>query len=121
MSYMLANRPRKIFLDANVVIRAGKPPGGPLISRVGDLAEVGMIKLVTTDLTKTEIAKKHAANDFEEIGHLTKRRVRDLANDILGVTLPAISPATLHEKLLEKYRASVAEMLNHSGGDDFDR
>ena len=34
---MGSTRRRKIFLDANVVIRAGKPPGGPLIKRVADL------------------------------------------------------------------------------------
>ena len=56
----------------------------------------GYAKMVTTDLTKTEIAKKHAGNDFEVIGELTKRRVRDLAIEILGVKLPEVSPAELH-------------------------
>ncbi|SRR5229473_3263007 len=66
---MTSIRPRKIFLDANVVIRAGKPPGGPLM-RVADLVNAGYMKVVTTDLTKVEIAKKHAASDFEAIGNL---------------------------------------------------
>lgn len=72
---MAADRPRRVFLDANVVIRAGKPPGGPLIPRVADLVDAGYIKVVTTDLTKIEIAKNHGANDFEVIGDLTRRRV----------------------------------------------
>src|ERR1700693_1213814 len=42
---------------------------------------------------------------------LTKRRVRDLANEIFGVKLPKISPADLHRKLLEKYQVSVEEMF----------
>jgi hypothetical protein len=104
-------RPRKIFFDANVVIRAGKPPGRPLIPRVADLVNAGYAKVVTTDLTKTEIAKKHAGNDFEVIGELTKRRVRDLAIEILGVELPEVSPAELHRRLLAKYQASVEEMF----------
>jgi pterin-4a-carbinolamine dehydratase len=108
---MAPTRPRKIFLDANVVIRAGKPPGGPLIPRVADLVDAGYVKVVTTDLTKMEIAKKHAGNDFEVMGNLTKRRVRDLADEILGVKLPGISPADLHRKLLKKYQASVEEMF----------
>jgi PIN domain len=108
---MATTRPRKIFLDANVVIRAGKPPGGPLIPRVADLVDVGYVKVVTTDLTRMEIAKKHAGNDFEVLGELTKRRVRDLANEILGVKLPELSPADLHRKLIEKYQASVEEMF----------
>jgi hypothetical protein len=35
---MAASRPRKIFLDANV-IRAGGPPGASLTRRVADLVE----------------------------------------------------------------------------------
>ena len=108
---MTTARPRKIFLDANVVIRAGKPPGGPLIPRVADLVDAGYVKVVTTNLTKVEIAKKHAGNDFEIIGDLTKRRVRELTAEILGVELPTISQADLHRKLLEKYQASVEEMF----------
>jgi hypothetical protein len=108
---MVTMRPRKIFLDANVVIRAGKPPGGPLIPRMADLVGAGYIKVVTTDLTKMEIAKKHAGNDLEVLINLTRRRVRDLAAEILGVRLPAISPADLHRKLLDKYKDSVEEMF----------
>jgi len=108
---MATNRPRKIFLDANIVIRAGKPPGGPLIPRVADLVDAGYVEVVTTDLTKMEIAKKHADNDFEVMGDLTKRRFRDLADEILGVKLPEISPADLHRKLLQKYQSSVEDMF----------
>jgi hypothetical protein len=44
--------------------RAGKPPGAPLIPRVADLVDAGMIKVVTTDQTKTEIAKKPRRERF---------------------------------------------------------
>jgi PIN domain len=73
--------------------------------------EAGYVRVVTTDLTKTEIAKKHAGNDFEVIGDLTKRRVRDLVSDTFGVKLPAMSPAELHRTLLTKYQAAVEEMF----------
>jgi len=49
---MASRRARKLFLDANVVIRAGRPPGGPLIPRVADLVDPGYVKVVTTDLTR---------------------------------------------------------------------
>ena len=105
-------RRRKIFLDANVVIRAGKPPGGPLITRLADLVDAGYVNVVTTDLTKMEIAKKHASNDFEVMGGLTKRRVRDLADEILEIKIPEISLAQLHRRLLEKYKSTVEEMFS---------
>jgi hypothetical protein len=111
MGTMSSSRRRKVFLDANVVIRAGRPPGGLLIPRVVDLVDAGYVKAVTTDLTKMEVAKKHAANDFEVIGHLTKRRVRDLADEILDIKLPGISPTELHQKLLGKYQNSVEDMF----------
>jgi hypothetical protein len=79
--------------------------------RVADLVDAGYVKVVTTDLTKVEIAKKHASNDFKTIGDLTKRRFRELTAEILGVNLPAISPSDLHRKQLEKYQASVEEMF----------
>jgi hypothetical protein len=60
---MVTVRPRKIFLDANIIIRAGKPLGGLLIRCVGDLVNAGYVKVMATDLTKMEIAKKHAGND----------------------------------------------------------
>lgn len=63
MSHIVPDKPAKVFLDANVVIRAGKPPGGPLIARVIDLVRAGFITILTTDLTKTEVAKRHAGND----------------------------------------------------------
>ena len=60
--------PTARFLDANVVIRVGKPPGAPLMPRVADLVEAGLVRVVTTDLTKAEVAKKHAIK--------SKRRLR---------------------------------------------
>lgn len=106
------NPRRKIFLDANVVIRAGKPPGGPLIARISDLVDAGYVNVVTTDLTKIEIAKKHAINDLEVLSGLTKRRVRDLSYEILGVIIPEISIQDLHSRLITKYKTSVDKMFN---------
>jgi hypothetical protein len=55
----MKKNPIKVFFDANVVIQAGKPPGGPLFQRIVDLVDAGFIDVLTTDLTKTEVVKKH--------------------------------------------------------------
>lgn len=60
---MTKMRPRQVFLDANIVIQTGKPPGGPTIKRLIDLVDVGIIAVVTTDLTVTEVVKKHTETD----------------------------------------------------------
>jgi hypothetical protein len=36
---VMPNKPPMVFLDANVLISAGKPPGGPEVTRVRDLVE----------------------------------------------------------------------------------
>jgi hypothetical protein len=107
--------PPRVFLDANVVIRCGKPPGKPIIPRIVDLVEGGHVRVVTTDLTKTEIAKKHARSDLDEIGVLTKRRFRELTKQIVGVEIPELSAEELHRRLLERYSAEVERMFSKLG------
>ena len=48
----------KVFLDANIVIRTGKPPGGPEFERIVDLVDAEIISILSTDLTIAEVAKK---------------------------------------------------------------
>jgi hypothetical protein len=45
------------------------------------------------------------------MNHLTKRRVRDLAVDMLGIELPSISSTDLRQKLLEKHQGAVGNMF----------
>jgi hypothetical protein len=108
---LMPDRPLKVFLDANVVIRAGKPPGAPVMPRVTDLVDAGYIKVVTTDLTKMEVAKKHANNDFEIIGGVARKRFRELTEEAIGVNLPKISSEELQAKLFDKYHASTDAMF----------
>ena len=121
----MTKKPPKVFLDFNVVIRAGKPPGAPVMPRVADLVEAGLVRVVTTDLTKTEVAKKHANNDFDIIGGVAGTRFRKLVEEALNVTLPSISSEELQTKLFEKYQTSTeamfeklrAETLSHRRGE----
>jgi hypothetical protein len=84
---MAPNRPRKIFLDANVVIRAGKPPGGPLIPRVADLVAAGYVTVVTTDLTKVEIVNRRPTLTPPRLGSkwLYQQRNCIFLDDLIGV------------------------------------
>lgn len=104
--------PHKVFLDANVVIQAGKPPGGPVMSRVSDLVKAGFIAVLTTDLTVAEVAKKHAANDFEAVKDLAQPHFRAVASELLEVELPAVRRSDLRTKLTSKYERLTAAMFN---------
>lgn len=101
----------KVFLDANVVIGAGKPPGGPEIARIVDLVEAGLISVLTTDLTITEVAKKHVKNDFDAIKEIIQPHFRQIVERATGVSLPAINRTGLREALKEIYSESTAEMF----------
>lgn len=104
-----------VFLDANILISAGKPPGGPEITRIRNLVEAGLIQVVTTDLTIMEVAKHHANNDLKIMGDVTAPHVRKLIHQHLGVTLPDIKKGELSEKLRQEYRAEVKGMLGQLG------
>jgi len=101
----------KVFLDANVVIQAGKPPGGPIMNRVADLVNAGIIRILTTDLTVTEVAKKHTENDYEIIKEVGRAHFRKVVKEHIGSILPDLSKAKLKETISIKYNQQVAEMF----------
>ena len=101
----------KVFLDANVVIQAGKPPGGPILARVNDLVGAGLITVLTTDLTCTEVAKKHAENDYEVIKEVAQPHFRKIVEEVLGTKLPTTTVAELRSKLAEAYEQSTKALF----------
>jgi hypothetical protein len=104
-------KPQKVFLDANVVIRAGKPPGRPVMDTLADLVNGGFIQVVTTDLTKIEVAKKHTNNDLEQIGGLGRSRFRKLVKQAVDVDLPDISADDLRKKIFDGYLKGTEKMF----------
>ena len=101
----------KVFLDANVLIAAGKPPGGPELIRVIDLVEAELISILATDLTVAEVAKKHVENDYNVIKDLGRPHFRSLVETVVGVKLPITDKLELREKLNEVYEASTKKMF----------
>lgn len=107
----MPKKPPKVFLDANVLISAGKPPGGPEISRVRDLVEADLISVLTTDLTVVEVAKHHAKNDLDILGDITAPHFRKLVEQHTGVKLIDLKKAALKGQLSEHYRTSTQSMM----------
>ena len=101
-----------VFMDANVVIQAGRPPGGPILARVKDLVEAGYITVLTTDLTVQEVAKKHAKNDYDLIKGVGSPHFRRVVEQVLGVGLPDTTKAKLEAKLIDNYRQSTQNMFD---------
>ncbi len=101
----------KVFLDANIVISAGKPPGGPELQRVRELVEADIIEILTTDLTMTEVAKKHVQNDFAVVKDLAAAHFRRIVKDVVNVEIPAITRSELRDVLTASYSDSVSKMF----------
>lgn len=100
----------KIFLDANIVISAGKPPGGPMIKRVNELVHADLISVITTDLTIIEVAKKHASNDYEVIKEIGRPHYRNIAREA-GIEIPETTKDKIKETITNKYKTSTEEMF----------
>jgi len=101
---------KKIFLDANVMIQEGKH-GSPITERLVDLVNAELIEVLTTDLTMTEVAKKHAENDLDVVKDYARPHFRAILNDVLATELPEINNTALKQNLLKKYAESTQRMF----------
>lgn len=72
----------------------------------------GFIAVLTTDLTKIEVAKKHANNDFESVGEIGRPHFRKLVKEIAGVDLPDMTKPEVQRKLFEKYSSETGKMFD---------
>lgn len=106
----MPNSSQKVFLDANVLIQEGKQ-GSPIIERLVDLVDAGLVSVLTTDLTMIEVAKKHVENDLNVVKDYARPHFRAILSDVLGETLPVVTKAKLTESLLEKYREVTRRMF----------
>ena len=106
---------QKVFFDANVLIQAGLSAGGPIVSRIADLVRADLIEVITTDLTITEIAKRHTDNEYDAIKEVGRAHFRRLVAEHLGMKMPEVSKADLKAATSKKYSKLVAEMFKDLG------
>lgn len=104
-----------MFLDANIVIAQGKPPGGPVMHRLIELASTDLIQIVTTDHSIDEIVKKFVENDYNAIKDFGRSHVRDILSAAFDLKLPAIDKDQIKKVLRQKYEKSVKELMRTLG------
>ena len=105
----------KIFLDANILIAAGKPPGGPEVGRVADLAEAGLVTVLTTDVTINEVVKNHVESEFDAIKEICRPHFRRIVRGVTGASLPEMNRERLKKILSDNYSASTWAMMRTLG------
>lgn len=103
--------PDAVFFDANTVISMGKNPNSIVRTRVADLVDSGIIRVVTTDLTKMEVAKRQVANDFPLLAELGRPYVRDLVHEALGVEIPALTKDDIRKSLHARQMKIVEQLF----------
>ena len=105
----------KIYVDSNLAIQLGKPPGGAVATRLIDMVAAGFVQVVTTDHSILEVAKVHANNDWKAIGHVASPHARELIQEHLGVEITPDQVVDLLPRLVEKYTLAVSEMFESMG------
>ena len=112
MNEVITNELRsKVFIDADVAIAMGKPPGNWIFKRLVDLVNVGLVSIVTTDVTVGQIMKHHVKDAYETLAPLRQSRFRSLVSDILGIDLPRKKNADWRLTLQTHLENGVAEMF----------
>lgn len=81
--------PKKVFLDADIVIRAGRPPGGPLLGRLKSLVD----------------------DDYNVIKEVMRSHFRKIVKEVLGTTLPETTSTELKTRLTKRYSRSTDAMF----------
>ena len=104
-----------IYIDSNVLIEQGNPIDTPLIERLIALQNNGIIKIVTTDLTIMEIAKKFAQNDHNLIKDIARPAFQKVIAKISDIEIEFNSKAEVFQALLDQYRTEIRELHDKLG------
>ena len=107
----MTERQINVFFDASSLIKVGVPPGKDTFWRLVDLVEYGFITVVTTDLTKDEIARHHADNVYDTLSPLSKSSFRQLAAKYFEIELPTMSETEIREKIRQEMDDGVEQMF----------
>lgn len=108
---MTAGRGRRVFVDANIWISWGYQLGKAEATTLADLVEHELVRVVVTDLTVIEIAKRFRDIDFEKLEPLTKADVRGLAKQLLGLDIPGIDREQLRSSIFNGHLEAVKRRL----------
>jgi predicted nucleic acid-binding protein len=108
---MPSQTPPLVFIDANIFIADRRPPGGDTVRALKNLARSQKLRVLTTDLTILEIIKHFSRQDEDKLPGLSKRGVRTLIKEIVGVEIPEIDKHDLRERIWSRVETAVRDML----------
>ena len=102
----------RIFVDANVLISMLSGEQNRGVDRLHVISKASKASLLTSDITRIEVAKNLAEFDCKKIAPMTNPKFRQLANEMLNVRLPAIEMCELYQKAFERHRTCVEDLTD---------
>ncbi|MEG3190797.1 PIN domain-containing protein [Lysobacter sp. D1-1-M9] len=103
--------PRKVFIDASKIIQFGHSLDNAEARTIVELCELGLVRLVTTDLTVAEVAKRFAKVEFEKVQDICRPDFRDRAQRYLDIELPSVERDALRKKIFDQQLLRVNDFV----------
>ncbi|WOB26942.1 MULTISPECIES: PIN domain-containing protein [Xanthomonas] len=107
----MAKPAKRVFVDANTWISWGYKFGRAEASTLQDLVEHGLVRVLVTDLTITEIAKRFTKIEFDKVEPLTKAELRTAAKRYLEIEVPEMDRDTLRRSIFNHQLEAVTDAL----------
>lgn len=100
-----------VFVDANIWISWGPGFTRAEASTLEKLVQDGLVKVITTDLTIMEIAKRFRNSDVERLDALTKPDLRHAAQQLLSIELPQVDIDVIRSQFFERHLSEVKQQM----------
>lgn len=110
----------KVYIDADIMIDMGKPPGDWVFRRLVDLVNVGVISIVSPDLTMGQVVRHHVRDAYKTLDPLRQTQFRNVYSSLFNVNLSQMSNASLRSKLETHYQAGISEMFRQLNAEMLD-
>ena len=104
---------QRVFVDANFWIQFGHNFSSAEAASLEELVELGIARVIVTDLTISEIAKRFTKHDFEKLELLAKKEVRDAAKRHLNHEIPVIDRDVLRQSIFDSHMREVSTQLRN--------
>ena len=96
-----------IFVDANVLLSMLSDKESRALDALDLLASARNARLLTTDITRIEVAKNLAEADCEAVSPLLNDRTRERVRQMMKVSLPRVELPTLHLEAYQRHKKAV--------------
>ncbi|WP_147300589.1 PIN domain-containing protein [Lysobacter silvisoli] len=102
---------QNVFIDANKIIQFGHAFDSAEASTLRDLIEVDILRVVTTDLTISEVAKRFAKVEMDKLQDICRPDLRVRAKRYLDLDIPEIDRDELRGRIFEEHHGRVVRFL----------